>query len=124
LLYRALEEWRGLRWAIWGSSIGFGLWHVFGQGPLVGITMVLYGLVFGLIRWRAGGIIGLILVHGAIDFAGVLMTPDLNIPSSIGKIGIASREGILAGMALIVLTPLYVWLLHPRINHLVHPRTA
>jgi hypothetical protein len=28
LMYRALEEWRGTRWAIWGTTIAFGLWHV------------------------------------------------------------------------------------------------
>jgi membrane protease YdiL (CAAX protease family) len=64
LIYRLLEDWRGARWAIWGSSFGFLLWHVFGQGPLVGLATFVIGLLFALIRWRAGGILGLIVLHG------------------------------------------------------------
>jgi membrane protease YdiL (CAAX protease family) len=30
LLYRLFEDWRGLRWAIWGSSFAFLLWHILG----------------------------------------------------------------------------------------------
>jgi membrane protease YdiL (CAAX protease family) len=56
LVYRLLEDWLGLRWAILGSSFGFLLWHIFGQGPLIGVTMFLVGLVFALMRWRHPGI--------------------------------------------------------------------
>jgi membrane protease YdiL (CAAX protease family) len=27
-MYRALDEWRGTRLAIWGSSLGFGVFHL------------------------------------------------------------------------------------------------
>lgn len=86
--------------------------------------MVLYGLVFALMRWRAGGILGLILVHGAIDFAAVLMTPELDVATVVGKIGIISREGILVGLAVLVLTPFYLWLLHPKICRALNPGTT
>ena len=28
LIYRALDEWRGVRWAIWGSTVCFILFHI------------------------------------------------------------------------------------------------
>ena len=57
--------------AIWGSSFGFLLWHVFGQGPLAGMATFVIGLLFALIRWRAGGILGLIIFHGLWDLETV-----------------------------------------------------
>lgn len=34
LLYHALDEWRGARWAIWGSTAGFILFHTGWRSPL------------------------------------------------------------------------------------------
>jgi membrane protease YdiL (CAAX protease family) len=76
LIYHALSGWLGLRWAILGSSFGFLLWHVFGQGPLIGLATFFIGLLFALIRWRAGGIIGLIVLHGLWDLESVLLISD------------------------------------------------
>jgi len=28
VIYRAFDEWRGVRWAIWGSAVMFGVYHV------------------------------------------------------------------------------------------------
>jgi hypothetical protein len=56
-----------------GFGFGFLLWHIFGQGPVVGLATFVIGLLFALIRWRAGGILGLIILHGLWDletFAG------------------------------------------------------
>ena len=75
LVYHALETLRGPRLALWGSGVAFGLYHV-GVGGAAGFTGGLVaGVVLGGIRWRTGGIVGLILVHGLIDVAGVEMAP-------------------------------------------------
>jgi membrane protease YdiL (CAAX protease family)/protein-S-isoprenylcysteine O-methyltransferase Ste14 len=78
LVYRAFEEWLGSGWAIWGSAFGFMLWHIFGQGLLIGVTTFVIGLAFALIRWRAGGILGLIVLHGLYDLETVLLVSDSN----------------------------------------------
>jgi protein-S-isoprenylcysteine O-methyltransferase Ste14 len=116
LLYKALDAWRGVRWAIWGSSLGFALWHVFGQGPLVGMAMLFYGLVFALIRYRAGGILGLIFMHGLIDFSALLLLPDINLVA-LGRPDIPHPTVLALGLALIAFTPLYLWKVHPLFFH-------
>jgi membrane protease YdiL (CAAX protease family) len=112
LIYQALDEWAGTRWAIWGSSLGFSLWHIFGQGPLVGAAMLFYGLMFALIRWRAGGILGLILVHGAIDLAAAQMMPDTDV-LALGRPGILHPLWMVLGLGLLLFVPLYLWKIHP-----------
>jgi membrane protease YdiL (CAAX protease family) len=109
LIFRACGDWLGAGWAIIGSAVAFGLWHVFGQGPLVGLGTMFYGLVFALIRWRAGGIMGLILVHGLVDFVNTLMIPDVNTP-----VGIHSGWMLFVGLALILIVPVYLWIIYPR----------
>jgi protein-S-isoprenylcysteine O-methyltransferase Ste14/membrane protease YdiL (CAAX protease family) len=116
LLYVALDAWRGARWAIWGSSLGFALWHVFGQGLLVGVAMLFYGLVFALIRWRAGGIAGLIFIHGLIDFSAFLLLPDINV-TAVSRPDVIHPGWLLIGLALIAFTPLYLWKVYPLSNH-------
>jgi membrane protease YdiL (CAAX protease family) len=118
LIYRAFEDWRGVGWAIWGSSIGFGLWH-FGGGPLMVIATACYGLIFALIRWRAGSILGLILVHGLMDFAGVLMLPSTDV-IGLGRPEIPHPAGMYIGLALIIAVPIYLWKFHPWVNRAFH----
>jgi len=114
LVYQALEDWRGVRWAIWGSSIGFLLWHIFGQGPLGGLGGLIIGLIFALIRWRAGGISGLIAVHALADLETVWLVADSNaVILGQGRPLVTSLPLMLAGLALLVLLPLYLWRLHP-----------
>lgn len=116
LIYRLLEEWRGVRWAIWGSSIGFGLWHVFGQGPIAGLATILIGLLFGLIRLRAGGIVGLIVLHALWDLETLGLVSDSNV--AIFNQGITSfRYPVLVwlGFVLLLLVPVYLMWIHPRI---------
>jgi membrane protease YdiL (CAAX protease family) len=130
LIYRALEDWRGgaghphaARWAIWGSAFGFMLWHIFGQGPLIGVTTLVIGLAFGAIRWQAGGIVGLIVLHGLWDLESTLLVAsDNSIILGQGYPAIASRGLLLLGTALLVLTPLYVWLVHPRVKERLNKR--
>jgi membrane protease YdiL (CAAX protease family) len=112
LLFRALEEWRGVNWAIWGSSLGFVIWHLFGQGLLVGAAMLLYGLIFALMRWRAGGIMGLIFMHGLIDFSAMMMLPDLRL-TTLARPEVPHPFLLLIGLALITFTPVYLWKIHP-----------
>src|SRR5512141_1552263 len=78
LIYRLLEDWRGPRWAVWGSSAGFLLWHVFGQGLLIGFATLLIGLLFALLRRRGGGILGLVVLHALWDLETVLLVADSN----------------------------------------------
>jgi membrane protease YdiL (CAAX protease family) len=82
LICRALEDWRGPRWAIWGSALGSGVHHVGWQG-LAGLAGgMIVGLYFAVVRRRVGGIPGLIVVHGASDVAAVTMAPGLGLRSS------------------------------------------
>ncbi len=112
LLYRAFADWRGAGWAIVGTSLAFGLWHVFGQGPLIGAATAFYGLVFALIRWRAGGIWGLVCVHGLMDYATALILPgEINLATF--RPAIPHPLWMAVGLALIVLVPLYLWKIHP-----------
>ena len=114
LVYRALLEMRSTRWAIWVSSIGFVLWHIFGQGPLVGAAMLLYGLIFALMRWRAGGITALIITHALVDFFAFQMLPDINVVD-LGRPEVPHPFLLLAGLGLIAATPLFLWLGHDKV---------
>lgn len=119
LLYRLLEDWRGVRWAIWGSSFGFLLWHIFGQGPVVGLTTFVIGLLFALLRWRGGGILGLIVFHGLWDLETVWQVSDSNAQTlgNLSQITFTNPALVWLGTLLLILVPLYLWLLHPRIKH-------
>lgn len=114
LIYRALDEWRGVRWAIWGSTLAFGLYHLPAQGPLGVLGTGVIGLVFAVIRWRAGGLVGLIFVHGLADLLGKLMLPSLSLEAP-GQPQITSRALLLLGYGLIAGVPLYLWKLYPRV---------
>jgi methyltransferase (TIGR00027 family) len=123
LIYRLLEEWRGVRWAIWGSSFGFVLWHVFGQGLLVGFASLLIGLLFAMIRWRGGGILGLIFLHGLWDLETAWLVADSNaVILDFEKITFTSQALTCAGSALLILVPviLYFGFQHPRSAASIH----
>ncbi len=114
LVFRALQSWGGVRAAIWGSSLGFMLWHIFGQGPLIGITTFVIGLVFGLLRWRAGGILGLIILHALWDLQSTLLVAnDSAAILAQGQPELTQPLLTWIGLALLVFVPLYLWLIHP-----------
>jgi membrane protease YdiL (CAAX protease family) len=119
LVYRLLEDWRGAGWAIWGSSLGFGLWHVFGQGPLAGLATLAIGVLFALIRWRAGGIAGLIVLHGLWDLESKLLVASSNAEIlAPGAFRFESLAGIWVGVVLLFLVPAAIllgpWLIERR----------
>jgi membrane protease YdiL (CAAX protease family) len=116
VIYRAFDEWREVRWAIWGSAVMFGIYHVGWQG-VAAVGALLYGVIFAVIRWRAGGIIGLIIMHGLIDVLASLMLPDLDI-LKLGRPVISSPLMLIVGYALILIVPIYLWkFYHPRSFH-------
>ncbi len=120
LIYRALADWLGAGWAIWGSAIGFILWHIFGQGPLVGLAGLIVGLIFALIRWRTGSLLWLIFLHGLWDLQTILLLGDAN--SQLAGRGITIPPPVTSpvllylGTALFFGVPLYLWLGYPRVT--------
>lgn len=114
LMFRALENWRGPGLAVLGSALGFAVWHIGWAGPLIILHFGL-GIVFGLIRWRAGGVVGLIFVHGLFD----LLAVETQTPASIETLGqllnsgIANRLAVFVGDALLLAMLLYLWLSRP-----------
>jgi membrane protease YdiL (CAAX protease family) len=114
LMYHALDSWRGARWAIWGSTGGFILFHIGWLSPLQWLAALIIGLIFALIRWRAGGIIGLIVTHGLIDLGAVWMMPELRL-EALGRPVISQPGALLLGYALIIGVPVALWKLYPRL---------
>ena len=115
VVYHALEIWRGARWAIWGSAIAFALYHVPGQGPLAGFGTLVIGIILAAIRWRSGGIAGLIIVHAAIDIVAVHMLPNLDV-QQWGRPNIIHPVYLIVGYLLIIAIPLCLWTIHPRLE--------
>lgn len=108
LIYRALLDWRSHRWAIWGSTIAFGLYHIGGSG-LAGVAGgLMVGAIFGLIRWRAGGVLGLVLVHGLIDLVVVRYNPDLNTQLT-GQLQILYPGVMVLGYGFLLALVIYLW---------------
>jgi membrane protease YdiL (CAAX protease family) len=97
LVYQILDRWRGPGLAILGSALGFALWHIGWMGPLI-LGPFLIGIVFGLVRWRAGGIVGLILVHGIFDLASV----EMPMPASLRGIDQVLQIRIVNPFAVVV----------------------
>jgi hypothetical protein len=78
-------------------------------------------LLFALFRWRTGGIVGLIAIHALWDLETVLL-----VASSSQEILSDLRPEIpypalmFAGLAMFLLAPLYLWLLHPYAARILH----
>ncbi len=122
LLYRALYGFRGARLAIWGTGITFGLYHIGGQGLIGGLGTGLLGLIDGAIRWRAGGILGLIVTHGLYDIIAVEGWPGLTVEQA-SHIQMIDRPLALVADLLFFGTVLYLWKLHPLVEQWVQSRT-
>lgn len=121
LLYQAFDSWLGTRWAIWGSAVGFALWHIFGQGPLIGFATFLVCLIFALVRWRAGGILGLVLIHGLWDLQSVLLVAGSNAQIlNAGSIQFIYPVLVWVGFLMMLFPAFYLWLIHPRVIRRLH----
>jgi membrane protease YdiL (CAAX protease family) len=117
LLFRALEDWRGPALAIFGSSLGFALWHIGWAGPFI-IVHFFVGIIFGLIRWRAGGIVGLIVIHGLDDFLAVETQTPVVIETlgQLRHIAVVHPAAVAVGDVLLLALILYLWKIHPRLQ--------
>jgi membrane protease YdiL (CAAX protease family) len=115
LVYRLLEDRLGLRWAIWGSSLAFAFWHVPGQGLLAGLGTFFLGLIFALIRWRGGGIVGLIIVHGLIDITVLQLVPEVS-SAVYDQIALPHPFVAYCGFFMILAVPVYLWKIYPRFH--------
>jgi membrane protease YdiL (CAAX protease family) len=122
LIYRALKEWKGPAWAIWGSTAGFALYHLPGQGPVIMLGAFIIGIIFAMIRWRAGGIVGLIFVHGLIDVVSLRMLPE-EFEFTMGQVIIPHPGLAILSILVLLSIPLYLWLGHPVVKRLM-ARTA
>ena len=108
LVYRALDEWRGTRLAIWGSSLGFAVFHL-GHGDPTIVVAVFIGAVFAAIRWRTGGIVGLVLVHALYDFSVAAIVPDLSMNYLIGQVQVYNWFLVALGYAMMIGVGIYLW---------------
>jgi len=107
VVYRAFDEWRGARWAIWGSALMFGVYHVGWQGAAA-VGTVLFGVIFAVIRWRAGSIVGLVIVHGLMDVMASLMLPNFEM-QQLRQITLSYPLMLISGYALILMVPICLW---------------
>ena len=78
----------------------------------MGLAGFIIGLVFALIRWRAGGIAGLILAHALADITSVELMPSIDF-GRFGRPNITHPILLILGYGLIMLLPVYLWKIHP-----------
>jgi hypothetical protein len=88
------------------------VYHVGGQG-CGSDRGFLIGAVFAVIRWRAGGFVGLIFVHGLMDVISKLMLPTMNL-QELGRPNIAHPWLLILGYGLIFAVPLVLWRVYGR----------
>ncbi len=108
VIYRGLADWRSDGWAVVGSSLVFGVYHIGGQGALGALGTGLIGLVLGLMRWRAGGLVGLMVAHGLMDVTVLEMWPSLDL-MALEQVVIRRPALMAAGYLLILAVPVYLW---------------
>jgi membrane protease YdiL (CAAX protease family) len=114
VLFRALDEWRGARWAIGGTAIAFGIYHVGGQGLVGGFGTAFIGLFFALIRWRAGGIVGLVLIHGLYDIIAIEGWGELTTIDLMRQLPFINRPLAIVCDGILLATFVYLWKIYPR----------
>ncbi len=117
LIFRALLDWLGPAAAIFGSALAFALWHIGWAGPLI-VAHFLIGIFWGLVRWRAGGILGLVFVHGLTDLIGVWIKTPAGITSldRLLHIRIVHPAAGIAGDVLLVAVIVYLLWGDPRLH--------
>jgi membrane protease YdiL (CAAX protease family) len=110
LVYHALQEWRGVRWAIIGSSLSFGLYNIGWMSPFGALGTAFIGLIFALIRWHAGSILGLIFIHGLMDIISLELLTALELYKS-GISQVTHRFTFCAGYILFIAVPIFLGLI-------------
>lgn len=107
--YRALEEWRGTRWSIWLSTLGFGIWHIGGRGIAGMAAGIFYGIFFATIRWRAGGIVGLIIAHALIDLTTVAIVPNIEMNYLLTQVRVVNSWFAISSEIIFIGLLIYLW---------------
>jgi membrane protease YdiL (CAAX protease family) len=107
LIYRAVEDWRGTRWAFWVTAVAFGLYHI-GGGPGGVLGGLIFGMIYGAIRQRTGSILGLIIIHGLDDLASVEIAPTLN-NRDLFQVTILHPGLTILGYLFIIAVAIYLW---------------
>ena len=114
LIFRALAEWRGGLTAAVGSGIVFGaaayllFQESFTGSPVSFVYFVLWGVLYGVIRLRAGSLIGIVVIQAMQSFtAWVVMVPEA--PPQPGEL---QSLYLAAGAAYLIL----VWRLWPKVR--------
>ena len=120
VLFRALVDWRGVRWAIWGTTLAFGIYHVGGQGLVGGFGTAFIGLLFALIRWRAGGIVGLVLIHGLYDIIAIEGWGELATIDLMRQIQFVNRPMAILCDGILLATFVYLWKIYPKLTTRPH----
>lgn len=88
--------------------MAFGLYHIGSQGPLGFLGTAITGLIFSAIRWRAGGILGLVVIHGVVDFIAVEIQPSFEL-THIDQIQIKQPILLILGYILLLGPVIYLW---------------
>lgn len=103
LIYRALEDWRGARAAIFGSSVAYALWHAASGVPAI-LAGFLFGALYSAMRWRARGIAGIVLVHGAAEFISRMSQGSRDVDGHGASLAL-----IALGYCLTMVSPFLIW---------------
>lgn len=76
VMFLSLKDWKGERWAVWGTAILFTLMHV-GYQPWPAMPRILFtGLVFGYARLKGVSLWQLVAIHAAIDVSMAVYLPE------------------------------------------------
>jgi membrane protease YdiL (CAAX protease family) len=86
----------------------FGIYHIGSQGPLGALGTAMIGLIFAVIRWRAGGILGLALIHGLVDLIAVETQPSID-PAQLNQIQVDEPILLMISYILLFGPVLYLW---------------
>lgn len=114
-LFAALDERWGGRWAIIGSTLAFGFYHLSGVGWPGVFSGLIFGLLFGFIRRRTGSLLAAIYTHGLLDAVVVEMRPSRDI--DMAAITIDQPWLLAVGYILMIGAVLALWKLYPaRVN--------
>ena len=84
------------------------------------------GLLYAQIRWRGGGIVGLIVLHALWDLENVWLEIDASaVMRNPGAVAFRYPALVWLGTALLLLVPVYLAWVHPRLMRTIcKPNTS